>query len=616
VARLLGGPAFITPLLSGGVIPSMLSTLSSSDGPVWLIRPILTTLNAIAERLPLQNDNWPRGNKLSDLIFTPEYIGLFPRIISLNSSSRAAQESINLTASLISRLCTEESQKAALANCGALDALALKLAAFVVSQGFVLPGADDHLGESGALSAIPSPAPAGLRLSLIMRAIAVIIGPSTWRAEHFLSSPGIVTVFPKHSPQFSPSDIKKAPWGSTYLSGYAVPRQIPANPIDSILPAVPHVQTKASTHFPPLVPQGSFNKRRPSYLETSSSEEEENAIIPWLFHVIRDQSGMTRLMAARLVTVLFRAGLAKKQRLSMLSYLLVPILLRMLDKEYDMKDEEDPEYDGLIPTTLRMKEEAPAVLATLVMDKEELQKHAVEGTAIKKLSQLLKETYNPVPDSSRIMWHADGEHQRASGETQAQLQLGPPGISPLVAHVVRYRENILVALAALAPDKDEYRKGICDNGVVSYIIDALKPRNVSSTEDPSNVKNTAADGNPVPTILAACGAARMLTRSVSVLRTSLIDAGVAVPLFELIKHQDVEVQIAATAVICNLALDFSPMKEVRRYFGILLLVCFLIGSWTHELIILGHYFCRHSSCPLQPCPFSSHQASTGVIMGT
>lgn len=511
----------------------------------------------------MQNEDWPQENKLAELIFTPEYIGLFPRIFSLNSSSRASQESINLTAGLITRLCTEETQKSALASCGALDALALKLASFVVSQGFVLPGAEDHLGEPGALSAIPPPAPSGLRLSLIMRAIAVIIEPSAWRAEHFLSSPGIVTVFPKHTPQFSPTDIKKAPWGSTYLSGYAVPRQIPANPIDSILPAVPQVQTKASTNFPPLVPQGSFNKRRPSYLETSSSEEEENAIIPWLFHVIRDQSGMTRLMAARLVTVLFRAGLAKKQRLSMLSYLLVPILLRMFDKEYDMKDEEDPQYDGLIPTTLRMKEEAPAVLATLVMDKEELQKHAVEGDAIKKLSQLLKETYNPVPDTPRAMWHADGEHHRASGETQAQLQLGPPGISPIVAHVVRYRENILRALAALAPDKDEYRKVICNNGVVTYIIDALKPRNVSSAEDPSHVKNTAVDGNPVPTILAACGAARMLTRSVSVLRTSLIDAGVAAPLFELIKHPDVEVQIAATAVICNLALDFSPMKEVH-----------------------------------------------------
>jgi hypothetical protein len=127
---------------------------------------------------------------------------------------------------------------------------------------------------------------------------------------------------------------------------------------------------------------------------------------------------------------------------------------------------------------------------------------------------------------------------------------------------MRYRENILKALAALVPFKDEYRKAICEQGVVPYIIDALKPRPTDAPADASMPKNTAEDGNPIPTILAACGTARMLTRSVSVLRTSLIDAGVAEPLFALIRHSDIEIQIAATATISNLALDFSPMREV------------------------------------------------------
>jgi armadillo repeat-containing protein 8 len=131
---------------------------------------------------------------------------------------------------------------------------------------------------------------------------------------------------------------------------------------------------------------------------------------------------------------------------------------------------------------------------------------------------------------------------------------------------MRYREGILKALAALAPFKDEYRKAICDNGVVPYIIDSLKPRPSEQPEDLSKSKNTVADGNPIPTLLAACGAARTLTRSVTALRTSLIDAGVTLPLVELIKHRDIEVQIAATSVICNLVLDFSPMREVRTYF--------------------------------------------------
>jgi hypothetical protein len=248
----------------------------------------------------------------------------------------------------------------------------------------------------------------------------------------------------------------------------------------------------------------------------------------------------------------------------MLCYLLIPILIRMLDKDYEIAGDDGVQYGGLIASTDRLKEEAPAILATLVIDDQELQKHAVDGGAIKRLSQLLKETYNPIQENVRPMWHVDGEEKTTNTDAQsADCMLGSPGYSPIHCHVMRYRENILKALAALVPFKDEYRKAICENGVVPYIIDSLKPCSKDPL-DTSNPKNTAADGNPTPTLLAACGAARMLTRSVSVLRTSLIDAGVATPLFALIRHQDTEVQIAATSVICNLALDFSPMKEVSQ----------------------------------------------------
>ncbi|KAL2000250.1 hypothetical protein VTN02DRAFT_3359 [Thermoascus thermophilus] len=282
---------------------------------------------------------------------------------------------------------------------------------------------------------------------------------------------------------------------------------------------------------------------------------------------------MLRLMAARLVTVLFRLELTKKHRISMFSYLLIPMLVRMFHKDYEVPEEHGSDYGGLISTSLRVKEEAPSVLATLVMDAQELQKHAIEGGAIKKLSQLLKETYNPIQENTKSMWNAEGGQIPSRPDAQPELRLGPPGYSPMVCHIMRYRESILKALASLAPFKDDYRKAICDNGVVPYIIDSLKPRPSEPSQAATGTKNTAADGNPTPTILAACGAARMLTRSVSVLRTSLIDAGVATPLFELIKYNDIEVQIAATTVICNLALDFSPMKEAIISADILPILC-------------------------------------------
>ena len=575
-----GGPTFLEPIFASGILPSLLTILSSPDCPPTFLLPILRLLNTIADRLPLQSqEQGSRDTRLADLVLAPEPISALRRIVAQEYTTTRSQTCIELAASLVGKLCTEERHKTALAECGVLDALAVKIASFVVAQGFVLPGADaeDHLQQPGALGDIPPPAPKSARLAPILRAVTVIIEQSKWRAEHFLSSPGIVTVFPKQVPGFASVDIKKGPWGSTYLSGSAVPRHNSGNPVDSLLPTVPlaHVKSSpSSANFPPLGNSGSQRRSSHSFptpfslAETPTPEEDENSIVPWLLCLIRMEGGMVRLMAARLVTVLFRLGLAKKHRVPMFSYLLVPILIRMLDKDYQLPQENGSSEDGLITATQRLKEEAPAVLANLVMDDQELQRHAVEGGALKRLSQLLKETYNPVPESSRPMWYSDGDGPARDPESVPDdCRLGPPGYSPTLCHVMRYRENILKALAALVPFKDEYRKAVCENGVVPYIIDSLKPRPSDAPADAVSMpKNTAADGNPTPTLLAACGAARMLTRSVSVLRTSLIDAGVAQPLFVLIRHPDPEVQIAATAAICNLALDFSPMKEVSKFF--------------------------------------------------
>lgn len=599
-----GGAAFLSPILSSGILSILLSILSSPDCPQSFVLPILRTLNNIADRLPLQSQQqWPKDTRLADLLFSDEHISCLSRILGQDYGTYQAQASIELAAALIGKLCTEETHKAILADCGVLDALAVKVASFIVAQGFVLPGAEAHVQESGALGSLPPPAPPSAKLAPILRATTVIIEHSKWRAEHFLSSPGIVTVFPKQVPGFAPSDIKTGPWGSTYLSGSAVPRHAGASPLEHLLPSVPLSQGKASasaTNFPPLgQPHGPQRRHSHSFptpfsiLEAPNSDDDENAIVPWLLYTIRAECGMVRLMAARLVTVLYRLGLTKKLRVSMLCYLLIPILIRMLDKDYEITGDDGVQYGGLILSTDRLKEEAPAVLATLVIDDQELQKHAVDGGAIKRLSQLLKETYNPIQENAKPMWHVDGGEKVETTCTQsAECMLGPPGYSPIHCHVMRYRENILKALAALVPFKDEYRKTICDNGVVPYIIDSLKPC-PNDPRDTSNPKNTAADGNPTPTLLAACGAARMLTRSVSVLRTSLIDAGVATPLFTLIRHQDIEVQIAATSVICNLALDFSPMKEAIISAEVLPTLCEHAHSTNTRLRIESLWALKH-----------------------
>jgi hypothetical protein len=96
-------------------------------------------------------------------------------------------------------------------------------------------------------------------------------------------------------------------------------------------------------------------------------------------------------------------------------------------------------------------------------------------------------------------------------------------------------------------------------GAATHIIEALVPYTESNDQDTSS---SAKDGNPDSVLIAACKVTRSLSRSVSVLRTSLIDHGVAQPTFELLTHQNVKVQIAATKVITNLVLDVSPMRTV------------------------------------------------------
>lgn len=465
---------------------------------------------------------------------------------------------------------------------GALDALATRMASFVVSMGLVLPRAEAQQDSSEGPDRMPPPAPADARLGPILEAIGTVIQFSKSRASQLIHSPALLTVFPRASVEVSPS-YDRRPTGASFPTSSGFVHQIPMNPIDYLLPHIPvphHRGASAqSSSFPPLgaaAPPGRHTRTgsglgwaietRPA--DTSAIEEdEESALVSWLIYVTRTQTGMTSLLAAWVLTMLYRSGLTNKRRETSFALLLVPLLVRMLGKDYRSNREAASaiaDRSSFQTSTWCVKEQAPMVLAMLVMDSPELQKAAVDADAIKKLSQLLKESYDPLPKLSQSsMWNPDGADSYQNRDSSSVSRLGPPGLSPLASYILKMREGVLMALAAIAPFKDEYRKAIIDNGVVPFIIESLKPYDKSlSASSKGNGSATMPNGNPVPVLLAACAAARALSRSVSILRTSLIDAGIAVPLFVLLKHQDMEVQIAATAVVCNLVLEFSPMREV------------------------------------------------------
>jgi hypothetical protein len=149
-----------------------------------------------------------------------------------------------------------------------------------------------------------------------------------------------------------------------------------------------------------------------------------------------------------------------------------------------------------------IREEAPNVLANLVTGSEELQKAACDASAITKLTSFLQEE----------------------------------GVSDIM------KENVLNALAELCLNREEGRKLIVESKILSVIIAATSDEN-------ERVRQAS--------ILCLKG----LSRANKQLRSSLIEAGVASQLFNLLNDSSLFIQSQACAVISNIVLDFVPMKQ-------------------------------------------------------
>jgi hypothetical protein len=542
---------------------------------------------------------------VADGLFSRQHLGSLCRIISQTSISSSVQTQITLAASLISRLCRDERHQQALANSGVLDALATKLASFVAADGLVLPGADTLAQRDGLFEHFPQAAPPNSKLSTILEAIAVIIADSKFRASQLLYSPSILAIFPVTQADFAPTTNTRAAWNAFNNASLSA-RQAQLNAVDYLLPVVPHYPLKSSSAqasaFPPLGTSNSSqnlalgNRSSTKYNSaslptwndvanldnsmdpqdaTGDAEEPESPLIAYLIFTIRARLGVERLMAASVLTVLYRAGLTNKTREMAIGLLVVPLLATMLDENHITSKGKDVIADEeVIALERTTKERAPAILAMLITDSEYLQKAAFDAGVISKLSKLLKISYDPVPEeASPRSWSPHTPEDGDNLDVQVP-RLGNNGQPPLLIHKIKIREAALKAIAALVPFKDEYRKVIVDQGMIPYIVESMSPTpgkpSPKSSDKPEKGLNGFSESevkqgygtNPISVLVAACGAIRALSRSVSVLRTTLIDNGVAKPVFRLLQHPDIEVQIAATGTVCNLLTDVSPMREV------------------------------------------------------
>eukprot|EP01132_Coremiostelium_polycephalum_P002301 gene2301-2840_t len=164
---------------------------------------------------------------------------------------------------------------------------------------------------------------------------------------------------------------------------------------------------------------------------------------------------------------------------------------------------------NILPTIIRLmseeesvKEEAPVVLARLINDNEDLQRVASEAEAISRLGAFLKD----------------------------------PNCSD------KLKENSLSAIAVLCSLREDSRRQVVEAKIIPQIIQCLHSQNYAIRA-------------------ASCRCTKSLSRSIKHLRTSLFECTIAIPLLKLLDDQSLEVQISASATLCNLILDFSPMKQ-------------------------------------------------------
>ena len=478
------------------------------------------------------------------------------------------------------KTCREEHHRFLLTQAGVLEALAVRLASFVVATGCVhnlRTHFEHNRTQSGEVLTFGLPT--------ILQAVSAIIEQSRSRAVQFLSTHAFVSIFQRSNVATTIHEKKDGLLGSN-TSNTILSCHIPSTVIENLLPSLPMSNLRnPAVAIPNVSPLGTPGfPGRPARIPCDFSsadeviraegpdfmEEEENPLIGWLFHLVRIGNEAIILAAARLLAILYRESLMKPGREAAFRLLLVPVLSRMLDKDLRIFLGSCRTYaSGILTPEKFVKEKAPSVLAMIAANSPEVQKAAAQAGIIKKLSHLLKESYDEIPSDSASIWTPESTIVQAYGRDDAS-RLGPDGLSPIAYYTTRLRKSVLEALAAVASKSDEYRRAIIENGIIPFIIRTLKPEESEQRPPGQGVaqkyhKSKSPGlllGNPKDTILAACEATKSLSRSVGVLRTSLMDAGLSAPLFVLLRHQDVDLQIAATAVVCNLVLQFSPLQEV------------------------------------------------------
>ncbi|KAK8094464.1 hypothetical protein PG997_001149 [Apiospora hydei] len=582
------GYQFLSPLCASGAIEAVLARSCLRSPRSQIVLTSLRILRAVTEAAAFApippTDQASRHSQLSpdtvilaNIILANDHLESFASILRNDVSAQ-----VSAVARLILSLCREERHQFALVNCGVLDALATRLAGFAVAEGQVIPRADEISQSNGLSNCFPTPARPGVELSDILGSIAAIITDSPYRTCRLLYSPSILAVFPNTDSDWD--TYWKIHAGSPdKLAGMRPTKHKDYEPMDLLLPYTPIQLRGLSSHAPsfPLLSSRPGTDSPPWTIAeasrgTDDSENPESPLVPWLIGLARSCHGLDALAAAAVLASLFKCGFTYRPRETTLGLSVVPKLLQILDvADRSANDTDMSPLDSRTQATWAVIERVPEILTHLVTDSDSLQKAAFDSGAVKLICKLLKSTYDAEPPSiQNELWSPNANPEPVQmSDDDPTCQLGQLGQHPLLVHRIRLRESALKALGALGASREEYRKAIVDQDLIPYIKESLyrfpvRPR--QSKEQPNNDgtgrgqddrARSELGENPTSVIVAASYTTRMLARSVSILRTSLMDNAVEKTIERLLEHHELEVQVAATAVVCNMVTDFSPMKE-------------------------------------------------------
>lgn len=610
------GPSCLQPLCAAGVPKILVEVLSADIGP-RLVTAVLQALESLASFWAASNES-SLDFDLWRVIFDGDSLEVFDSLLRQPTSTLFGRQQVKLVADIISALPDRDyvpgGPKARLTNCGVLDTLASLLASHAAETKIVW--------YHGDLSHLPPPPPQ-VCLPSILTAISTVISGSNYRAHRFILAPSIRDLFHRSS---ADSSDTRACFG---------PRSGFANPHTSLLPPlyIPAYRTvshtPSSNSFPALK---TLQSTKSSSNANDSAQlvgdiDHSNAVCGWLTVLARSLHGIDRLTAIRLLALVASAADADPagsvhrseftqktvERQKQLALLAVPLAVRLVQTASESKGSDLPDQQR---ESQNIQEEACEILALLIGGNKDLQVAAVEAKAIQYVCVLLKKSFDNITPA-RSMWTAKPMPQSET-DVPRSCQTGKLTFSRELSHAMRCREGALKAIAALAAKEDLHRKAIIDSGVVSTIIDSLKPFPVDdASSQGSHAQLGPKDGNTTAVILAACRAAQSMSRSVSVLRTSLIDGGIAKPLIQLLDHASLEVQIAATDVCCNLLPEFSPMREDLSDGKVVKTLVAHAKSSSPALRLSSLWALKHMmhSCPKEVKLHTLEELGTGWLVG-